>query len=98
MKYKEKCKISEYCILFSERELERKNCPPGTKLLDEEERVRMLKELEANKNELVNQIERLPISMKTLSMQKRKDDLEEQIRNVDKNIALFSRKKVFVAI
>lgn len=85
-------------IVFSERELERKTCPPGTKLLDEDERVRMLKELEANKNELMNQLERLPISMKTLSMQKRRDELEEQIRGIDKNIALFSKKKVYVAI
>ncbi|CDW91155.1 UNKNOWN [Stylonychia lemnae] len=84
--------------IYSERELEKKNCPPGTRQLDEEERLRMLQELEASKNELVNQMERLPISMKTLSMQKRKDDLEEQIRSVDKNIALFSKKKVFVAI
>jgi hypothetical protein len=46
----------------------------------------------------MSQIERMPISMKTLSLQKRKEEMEEQIRSIDKNISLFSRKKVFVAM
>eukprot|EP00347_Sterkiella_histriomuscorum_P002282 403368754 len=81
-----------------ERELEKKNCPPGTRLMDEDERIRMLRDLEANKNELINQIERMPISMKTLSLQKRRDELEEQIKGIDRNISTFSKKKVFVAL
>jgi hypothetical protein len=58
----------------------------------------MVKEMEANKQDVMNQLERLPITMKTLSMQKRKDELEEKLRSIEKNIDLFSRKKVFVAI
>jgi hypothetical protein len=33
-----------------------------------------------------------------MSMQRRRDELEEQIRGIDKNFDLFSRKKVYVAI
>jgi len=36
--------------------------------------------------------------MKTLSMQRRRDEIEDQIRSVEKNIDLFSRKKVYVAL
>ncbi len=82
----------------SERELEKKNCPPGTRLLAEDERLKMLSDLEENKKILIGQIEKLPISMKTLSLQKRRDELEAQIIGIDKNISLFSRKKVFVAM
>lgn len=58
----------------------------------------MLKELETNKNVLINEIQRLPISMKTLSIQRRRDEIDEQIRAIEKNIDLFSRKKVYVAL
>ena len=58
----------------------------------------MLKDLEDNKRNLMDQLEKMPISMKTLSLQKRRDELEEQIRGIDKSISLFSRKKVFVAM
>lgn len=76
----------------------RKECPPGTRLMNEEERQHMLKELEQSKREVQTELDRMPISMKTLSLQKKKDELEEKLRGIEKNIDLFSRKKVFVAM
>ena len=46
----------------------------------------------------MNEIERLPITMKTMAMQKRREDLEEKYRNLEKQIDHFSRKKVYVAL
>jgi len=32
-------------MIYSELELEKKKCPPGTRLLDEDDRLKMLKDL-----------------------------------------------------
>ena len=40
--------------------------------------------LEATKRNVMNEIEKMPITMKTMSMQKRKEELEEKYRNLEK--------------
>lgn len=57
----------------------------------------MLNMLENTKKQVQTEIEKLPITMKTMAMQKRRDELEEKYRDLDKKISYFSRKKVFVA-
>lgn len=64
--------------------------------MEEGERMEMLQMLEGTKRDVMNEIGRLPISMKTMSMQKRRDELEEKYRNVEKQIDHYSRKKVYV--
>lgn len=75
---------------------ERSKLPPGMRLMEEGERMEMLQMLEGTKRDVMNEIGRLPISMKTMSMQKRRDELEEKYRNVEKQIDHYSRKKVYV--
>ena len=70
--------------------------PVGMRLMEEPERQEMLRMLETTKRETMNEIERLPISMKTMSMQKRRDELEEKYRTLEKQIDQYSRKKVYV--
>lgn len=65
--------------------------------MEEGERLEMLKALENSKKECQFEIERLPITMKTMAMQRRRDELEEKYRNLEKQIDHFSRKKVYVA-
>ncbi len=65
-------------------EAERKNLPPGMRLMEETERLEMVKALENTKRETMNEIERLPITVKTMAMQKRRDELEEKYRNLEK--------------
>jgi hypothetical protein len=65
--------------------------------MEEGERLSMLQMLENSRRELQSEIERLPITMKTMAMQKRRDEMEERYRNLEKQIDHFSRKKVFVA-
>ena len=77
---------------------ERKTLPPGMRLMGDDERQEMVRALETTKRDTMNEIERLPITMKTMAMQKRREDLEEKYRNLEKQIDHFSRKKVYVAL
>ena len=79
-------------------EAERKNLPAGMRLMGEDERLEMVRALENTKRDTMNEIERLPITMKTMAMQKRREELEEKYRNLEKQIDHFSRKKVYVAL
>lgn len=79
-------------------EEERKNLPVGMRLMEESERLDMVRALENTKRETMNEIERLPITMKTMAMQRRRDELEEKYRNLEKQIDHFSRKKVYIAL
>ena len=82
----------------AKQEAERRNLPAGMRLMGEDERLEMVKALENTKRDTMNEIERLPITMKTMAMQKRREELEEKYRNLEKQIDHFSRKKVYVAL
>ena len=77
---------------------ERKTLPTGMRLMGDDDRQEMVRALENTKRDTMNEIERLPITMKTMAMQKRREDLEEKYRNLEKQIDHFSRKKVYVAL
>jgi hypothetical protein len=77
-------------------EEERKSMPAGMRLMDETERLETIKMLENSKRETMNEIERLPITMKTMAMQRRRDELEEKYRTLEREIDKYSRKKVYV--
>ena len=77
-------------------EEERKSMPAGMRLMDETERLETIKMLENSKRETMNEIERLPITMKTMAMQRRRDELEEKYRTLEREIERYSRKKVYV--
>ena len=57
----------------------------------------MLGELTSTKKEIEAALSRMPLSMKTMSLQKKQEDLEAKLRQVEKNIETFSKKKVYVA-
>ena len=71
--------------------------PPGTKLMDEEERVKTLDALLENKKEVQETLEKLPLSMKTEALRQRKRELEEKMNELERAITTFSRKYVYVA-
>lgn len=79
------------------KEVEKRKLPPGMRLMEEDERLGMLHALENSKRELQFEIEKLPISMKTMSMQRRREDLEDKYRNMEKQIDRFSKKVVYIA-
>ena len=78
------------------RKKEEAKHPKGTRLLSEEERVATLNGLYESQKEIMGLIERLPISMRTMAVQKRKDELEEKLDEIEEAIKTFSRKQVFI--
>lgn len=72
--------------------------PPGTRLLPEDERLSTLKDLQAAKKATNDQIEKLPISMKSQKAQENRRELEEKITRLEKAIDTFSKQKVYVQI
>ena len=98
-KYLQKFKTQkEEQLKQKEMEKELAKCPPGTRRMGDEERLQILEDLKQTKQQLESQIMKLPITMKTMSMQKKKQDLEEQVDRVTASIATFSKPVVYVAI
>jgi uncharacterized protein YeaC (DUF1315 family) len=80
------------------RQKEAEKIPKGTKLLTEEERINTLNGLLYNKKELINQLEKMPITTRTIAMQNKKDELNQKLDEIEKAIEMFSKKQVFIKI
>jgi hypothetical protein len=50
------------------------------------------------RKELINLIEKMPISMRTMAAQSRKQEMEKKLIEIEDGIKTFSRKQVFVKI
>lgn len=85
---------------MKQREIEKEmaKCPPGTRRMPTEERLSMLDNLKETKKQLESEIMKFPISMKTMAIQKRKRDLEEQLERIEGSIKTFSKDTVYVGI
>jgi hypothetical protein len=64
--------------------------------LTEEKRVETINGIMNTKKELINILEKLPITTRTLAMQNKKDELIKKIEEVEKAIEMFSKKQVFI--
>ena len=64
--------------------------------MPEEERIQTLNDLRAAKKDTEDQIERLPLTLKTMQIQQHKRDLEEKVEKLEKAIQTFSKQKVYV--
>lgn len=64
--------------------------------MPEEERLAMLKELGETKKALEAEIMKFPISMKTVAIQKKRDDMEAQLDKIENSIKVFSKETVYV--
>jgi len=78
------------------RQKELKKIPKGMKLLSEEERLNTLNGLILNKKELINQLEKMPITTRTLTIQNKKEELSQKLDEIEKAIEMFSKKQVFI--
>ena len=72
--------------------------PKGTRLLSEEERMDTLDKLKQSKKEIVQILEKLPITHDTQAFRNKKEELYRRLDELDSAIEKFSRKKVFVKI
>jgi len=99
-------KIPDYISKFKQeaedkKEAEKKQAeeskyPKGTRLISEEERIEMLDNLSKTKKEVESALFKLPITLRTLSMQNKKAELENKLNELDQAIDQFSKKKVFI--
>ena len=53
-----------------------RQCPPGTKLMPDEDRLATLEQLKQSKVEITNILEKMPIVLQTHSSQRKQKDLE----------------------
>ena len=73
--------------------------PPGLKLLTDDERFRLLEELDNSRRELQNALEKMPLSLSTQGRVEQKRDLELKLKNVEDALAKFQTKKeIFIDI
>ena len=56
----------------------------------------MLDELNKTKYQVEIDLQKFPLSMKTMAIQRRKDDLERQLNKIESSIAVFSKDIVYV--
>lgn len=80
-----------------EQEKKDLNCPQGMRLMDEEERLETLDILEKKKQDLLDEMNRLPFHCETLSQKRRSQHLEDKMREIDTALSLFRKPKVYVA-
>ena len=80
------------------RQKEAEKIPKGTKLLTEEERVNTLNALINSKKELINKLEKMPITTRTMAIQNQKNELTKRLEEVEKGIEMFSKKQVFIQV
>jgi hypothetical protein len=66
--------------------------------MPESERVATLSDLRSNHQEVINMLERMPISMRTQQMARKKEELEAKLQQTEKAIEMFSKKVVYVAM
>ena len=72
--------------------------PKGTRLLSEEERLFTLEKLIKSKNDIIQIIEKLPITCDSQAFRIKKEELFKKLDEIESAIEIFSKKKVFVKI
>jgi hypothetical protein len=76
---------------------ERAKIPPGTRMMQDEERLSTLHDLVESRKEVNTSLEKLPVVSKTLAMERHRKELENKLIRIDRAIETFSKKTVYVA-
>ena len=98
-KYLKEMKIkAEMLKNLENKKKEEEKYPKGTRLLSEEERLFTLKKLKESKKELENLIEKLPITLNSLSSRNKQQKLYKELDEIEQAILTFSKTQVFVKI
>ena len=72
------------------------DCPPGMVVMPEDERRSMLANLKEKDAALRAELFKLPLQSRTLTHERRKRQLEAELDDIERNISVFSRTKVFI--
>jgi hypothetical protein len=96
VKRKEEMQAEKDLVLRQQEEIKNHKGPPGTVLLTEPDRAAILRDLEAQKETVLGQINRLPMRYDTASIQNRRREWEAQLTDIEDKIGKYSRKEVYV--
>ncbi|NXH21550.1 ENKD1 protein, partial [Bucco capensis] len=80
------------------RNLPDPDTPAGHVLMAEAQRLDTLGELKQSQEQLIKELITLPVRTDTLSMQKRRVELERKLSQIEEAIKIFSRPKVFIKL
>uniref|UniRef100_A0A8D0G764 Enkurin domain containing 1 n=1 Tax=Sphenodon punctatus TaxID=8508 RepID=A0A8D0G764_SPHPU len=72
--------------------------PPGHTIMPESERLETLSNLKQSQEQLLRDLLLLPVRTDTLSIQRRRAELERKLSHVEEALKIFSRTKVFVKL
>ncbi|NXI37399.1 ENKD1 protein, partial [Galbula dea] len=72
--------------------------PPGHTMMPQAQQLETLDNLKQTQEQLIKELVMLPVSTDTLSMQKRRVELEKTLSQVEEAIKIFSRPKVFIKL
>jgi hypothetical protein len=79
-------------------EKEQSGVPPGHVLMEEEDRLQMLKTLSVKMDDVLYQLRRLPIARRTASIEAKRERLESELGETEEAIETFSKEKVYVLL
>ncbi|NXY49954.1 ENKD1 protein, partial [Ceuthmochares aereus] len=80
------------------RNLPDPDMPPGHTMMPEDQRLETLSNLKQSQEQLIKDLVMLPVRADTLSMQKRRIELERKLSQMEEAIKIFSRPKVFIKL
>ena len=78
------------------RDEEETHCPAGVRLLSKEEQAAVYAKLQEEQKQTIIAINKVPLASTTPSIVKRRIDLERQLADLEKSLAVFQRTKVYV--
>lgn len=96
-KYLTKRKMEKALAAAQAREID-PNCPAGHVVMPDHERRETLDLILKNYNDLITELNRIPVRTDTLKMQQRKREIEKQLDKLEEGIRVFSRSKVYVKL
>ncbi|CAM9991898.1 unnamed protein product, partial [Pylaiella littoralis] len=70
------------------------SCPPGMKVMPEGERLQTLRQLQENESVCQSQLNTFPLVVQTPLLQRRVDELNKKLKEIDEAKAIFSRARV----
>ena len=96
-KYKADAEVKAQEVAKKKEEAELlKHQPAGTKMMAEDQRIEMLKDLNENKKKVTELLAKMPISMASTTVKRQKDELEKKLLEIERAIEVMSRKVVYV--
>lgn len=80
------------------REEVQASCPPGMRLMSEEERLETLELLNKGKADVWTALNKLPIASTTPSIIRRRNEYERKLDEIESGLKTFSRPRVYIAL